>query len=47
MAERWHRLFQGTLRGLRELRQRPMLTVAINQAHQVNVGAEQLNHVQP
>ena len=46
MAERWHRLLQRTLRSLRELRQRPVPTVAISRAHQVNVGAQQLNAAQ-
>jgi len=47
MVDRFNHIFLRTLRALRELRQRPVLAVAIGQAGQVNVATVQHNEVAP
>ena len=47
MAERFHKTFLRTLRALQDFRRGPAPRVAISQAGQVNVGAEQVNVAAP
>jgi hypothetical protein len=42
MADRWHRIFQRTLRNLRDLR-RYATQVVVQQAGQINIGDRQVN----